>query len=374
MLRVEQEKNHRRVSVNTNIPLEKFFKQTLAEEAKETGQNEEQLLISHGLSLDECKTLFSTHFSIVQENEDLIRQMKKICELSLKKKKRSERYLLLQETALFINFDHANIVKFYGYTVGTTVPHVIMKFYSQGDLDSLIQLTRPNPITEEKRLSFSCQMLQGLAYLHDNNIVHGDLKPANMLLDEHDTLVLADFGLSTFKQTGVARGTLPYMAPELLEREACNTLASDIFAVGVVFWELLSLERPWKDRADEKIKELLRGGTTLHTQDSWPKDYVSLLTNMWLSFAERPQAKDILRSLETVVKESRHASNSQLLSEVSVFNTGGGGASASESWSVNASSADTSGGARSTEIGGGGSANASSNLDLPFSLPHSSSI
>jgi hypothetical protein len=142
VLRVEQKKGHRSVSVNTNTPLETLFNQYLAEEVKKTGQQEEQLLISHGLSLDKCKKLLSTHFSMIQENEERIPQMKKIGELCLEKKKKAERYLLLQETALFINFDHANIVRFYGYTKGTKVPDVIMKFYSQGDLDERIHSLR----------------------------------------------------------------------------------------------------------------------------------------------------------------------------------------------------------------------------------------
>jgi hypothetical protein len=69
VLRVEQKKGHRSVSVNTNTPLETLFNQYLAEEFKKTGQQEEQLLISHGLSLDKCKKLLSTHFSMIQERD-----------------------------------------------------------------------------------------------------------------------------------------------------------------------------------------------------------------------------------------------------------------------------------------------------------------
>jgi vacuolar protein 8 len=354
VLRVEQENDNRQVFVNKIRPMELSFKESFLEKIRKTPGMKEPLLESHGLTLDECKALFITNFSVIHANEELIVSMKKICEFSLIRHREAERYLLLQETALFINCDHANIVKFYGYTEGTTVPQVIMKFYSGGGLDNLIRQTRGNPIPEGRRLSFSLQMLRGLDYLHQYGIVHGDLKPANILLDKDDTLVLADLGLSTSKEEGWARGTVPYMSPELLKMGARNTLASDIFALGVVFWELLSLEAPWKDRNPEEIKEFVRAGKTLYTKDSWPADYLSLLTSMWLCCAERPQAKDILPSLEAA-NRMYHASNSQLLSARSAANTGGGGALSSESWTQDSSTL-----ASSSSMGaGGGSAKGS---------------
>ena len=354
VLRVEQENDNRQVFVNKIRPMELSFKDSFLEKIRKTPGMKEPLLESHGLTLDECTALFTTNFSVIHANEELIVSMKKICEFSLIRHREAERYLLLQETALFINCDHANIVKFYGYTEGTTVPQVIMKFYSGGGLDNLIRQTRGNPIPEGRRLSFSLQMLRGLDYLHQYGIVHGDLKPANILLDKDDTLVLADLGLSTSKEEGWARGTVPYMSPELLKMGARNTLASDIFALGVVFWELLSLEAPWKDRNPEEIKEFVRAGKTLYTKDSWPADYLSLLTSMWLCCAERPQAKDILPSLEAA-NRMYHASNSQLLSARSAANTGGGGALSSESWTQDSSTL-----ASSSSMGaGGGSAKGS---------------
>jgi hypothetical protein len=139
------------------------------------------------------------------------------------------------------------------------------------------------------------------------------------------------------------------MARELLESKTRNTLASDIFALGVVFWELLSLEEPWEGRTREEIKACVGAGKTLYTKDSWPKDYVSLFTSMWLSFEKRPQAKDILPSLEAL-HSTCHASNSQLLSARSAANTSEGGSSSSQSLSEDSSTLASSMG------GGAGSA------------------
>ncbi|EPQ54890.1 kinase-like protein, partial [Gloeophyllum trabeum ATCC 11539] len=104
------------------------------------------------------------------------------------------------------------------------------------------------------------EVAQGLAYLHWENLVHGDLKGMNILIDEHHHVRLADFGLSTFAETtrganattsSGPRGSMPFMAPELHNPTKFGfdhfqrTRSTDIYAFGCVCYEIYTGYSPW---------------------------------------------------------------------------------------------------------------------------------
>lgn len=83
------------------------------------------------------------------------------------------------------------------------------------------------------------------------NIVHRDLKSANCLVDKHWTVKIADFGLSRMAAGGVVYGqsgvgTPEWTAPELLRGEQKCTSKCDVFSLGVIIWEMCTLQRPWE--------------------------------------------------------------------------------------------------------------------------------
>ena len=101
----------------------------------------------------------------------------------------------------------------------------------------------------EERLDYFVQMLQALTYLHRRGIIHHDLKPANVLVVEHEVKLL-DFGLALVHsglqpaETGVTAGTLAYMAPEILMGEPAS-ISSDLYAVGMMGYEVFAGEHPF---------------------------------------------------------------------------------------------------------------------------------
>ncbi|MDX1386767.1 MAG: protein kinase, partial [bacterium] len=99
--------------------------------------------------------------------------------------------------------------------------------------------------------------LEALEYLHGQGVLHGDLKPANILIDQSGHVKLVDFGLASLAQSlksppGQAQGSIPYMAPEVLNGE--RSPASDLFSLGTLFYQALAKEHP--RAAAKNLREL----------------------------------------------------------------------------------------------------------------------
>ena len=111
--------------------------------------------------------------------------------------------------------------------------HIVLDLCTNGSLEDILQyrghLTHP-----EVRI-YTLQLLSGLQCIHSHGLMHRDIKPANILFDEEMTLKIADFGLGAQLVRGqLCRGTLRYMAPELIESKEEYTQSVDLWSAGVV--------------------------------------------------------------------------------------------------------------------------------------------
>ncbi|XP_049849436.1 rho-associated protein kinase let-502-like [Schistocerca gregaria] len=165
---------------------------------------------------------------------------------------------LLQEREILKKLDHPNIVKLYQeYEVGQQL-YLIMELMLGGELYNLIY--RKKGLAEPIARKFMCQLVSGLKYLNDRGIVHRDLKPHNLLLtsacETSSTLKIADFGFARFTSSLMQTrlGSPLYMAPELLLMSGPATYSSksDMWSVGVIFWEMLTGRRPWAEAGDSE--------------------------------------------------------------------------------------------------------------------------
>ena len=105
------------------------------------------------------------------------------------------------------------------------------------------------------------QVLEGLAYCHEQGVQHRDLKPANILLGDDGAVKITDFGVaridtSTITQLGDVIGTPHYMAPEQCTSLPCSEL-TDIYQAGVIVYELLTGERPFTGQGAEILRRIL---------------------------------------------------------------------------------------------------------------------
>ncbi len=147
-----------------------------------------------------------------------------------------------QEFTTVYNMTHTNLLRPSGYDVCNGCPYLVMQFCENGSASSMI-----GRVNESDLLHFLHDVAAGLEYLHDHNIIHQDIKPDNVLVDDNCNFMLTDFGIS--KQIGVTGdegptgGTRAYMAPE--RYDGIVSKESDIWSLGATAFEMLTGEPPY---------------------------------------------------------------------------------------------------------------------------------
>ena len=142
---------------------------------------------------------------------------------------------------------HKNIVRLIGCCLEVGTPLLVYEFLSGGSLDDILHSKDKKPLNLDIRLSIAVESADGLAYMHsktNTKILHGDVKPANILLDDKFVPKISDFGISRLiardkKHTGSVIGDMSYIDPVYLQT-GLLTEKSDVYSCGVVLLELVS--------------------------------------------------------------------------------------------------------------------------------------
>ncbi len=154
----------------------------------------------------------------------------------------------LQEYELIAELDHPNIVRIHDLGVGDDHAHIVMEYLEGGDLKQRIDRGIPEPIAVE----YLRQIASALASIHEVGILHRDLKPGNIMLRRDSSIALIDFGLAkrlrlemAITDSGEIFGTPYYMSPEQGHGNGVSE-RSDIYGLGVIFYEMLTGSKPFK--------------------------------------------------------------------------------------------------------------------------------
>src|SRR5882724_5935535 len=164
-----------------------------------------------------------------------------------------------QEIFLASKVTDRNIIRIYDLGDADGVKFITMEYVEGEDLGTLLRREGKLPVKDA--IAVMRQILSGLQCAHREGIVHRDLKPGNIMRDSQGRVVVMDFGLARtvggggMTQTGLMIGTLEYMSPEQAQAKDLDA-RSDIFAVGLIFYEVLTGKMPYK--AESAVASLLK--------------------------------------------------------------------------------------------------------------------
>jgi serine/threonine protein kinase len=154
----------------------------------------------------------------------------------------------LQEYETIAEITHPNIVKIYDLGVADDHAHIAMEYLDGGDLRQRIT----EGIPEQDAISYLRQIASALSAVHAHGVLHRDLKPANIMLRKDGSIALIDFGLAKrakleneITDKGEIFGTPYYMSPEQGHGNAVD-VRSDIYSLGVIFYEMLTGDKPYR--------------------------------------------------------------------------------------------------------------------------------
>ncbi|HQW57562.1 MAG TPA: protein kinase [Gammaproteobacteria bacterium] len=205
------------------------------------------------------------------------------------------------ESQMMAGLHAPHIVQFYGYCLSPKYC-IVMEYMPRGSLYNLLQNTE-QPLDWPTRIRIATDVASGLAFLHQKNILHRDIKSLNILLTESLGAKLTDFGLSKVKNetkthllTTKAKdfvSTIAWMAPELFKHGTSYTKKSDIYSLGITLWEIATRKTPFSGADPTLVRKWVKKGT--RERDEIPVDCPQKLTTLieacWAASPdERPNA------------------------------------------------------------------------------------
>src|SRR5581483_5175309 len=153
-----------------------------------------------------------------------------------------------REAEIAGNLQHRNVTTVYDFGFEGDVPYLVQEYLPGEDLDHVIAR---GALDGEQKLDYLIQIAAGLAYAHEQGVIHRDVKPSNVRVVEGTRVKIMDFGIaklanldSQLTKTGMTLGTASYLSPEQIQGGEL-TQAADIFSFGVLAYELYAHRRPF---------------------------------------------------------------------------------------------------------------------------------
>jgi uncharacterized protein (TIGR02145 family) len=205
-----------------------------------------------------------------------------------------------REYALVLNLNHANLLTARHFDVWEGRPYLIMPYIEHGSLAS--RLLREGPMNEAELIDLIRQLSEALAYLHENDILHQDIKPDNVLIGPKGRYLLMDFGISSRlkstlrKSTGsVGTMTVAYGPPERFDAQPKQLPAGDVFSLGVLAYEMATGDVPWMGNGGMSLKI----GAEIPDLPEWYSESFKRLFRRMLSLGpdSRPSSSEINKAI-----------------------------------------------------------------------------
>jgi serine/threonine protein kinase len=161
----------------------------------------------------------------------------------------------LREAQSMARLNHPNIVGVFDAAQNDGVSYIVMELVQGRTLASI----SPSELTVHTALRYILELLEALAFAHENNVVHRDVKPANIMVLQNGAIKVMDFGLSrrtsemsSVTNAGEIVGTIAYLSPERFLGKVADA-RSDLYSVGVVMYEVFTGTVPFKNESDDLV-------------------------------------------------------------------------------------------------------------------------
>ncbi|XP_047049939.1 serine/threonine-protein kinase STY46-like [Lolium rigidum] len=212
-----------------------------------------------------------------------------------------------QEVYIMRKVRHKNVVQFIGACTKPPRLCIVTEFMSGGSVYDYLHKHK-GAFKLPALVGVAIDVSKGMNYLHQNNIIHRDLKTANLLMDENGMVKVADFGVARVKvQSGVMTaetGTYRWMAPEVIEHKPYDHKA-DVFSFGILMWELLTGKIPYEylTPLQAAVGVVQKGLRPTIPKNAHAK-LAELLQKCWQEDpAQRPDFSEILGTLQKIAEE-----------------------------------------------------------------------
>ncbi|KAL2933099.1 Serine/threonine-protein kinase EDR1 [Bienertia sinuspersici] len=284
------------------------------------------LQIIKNADLEELKELGSGTYGTVYHgkwrgSDVAIKRIKKSCFSGRSSEQERLTRDFWREAQILSKLHHPNVVAFYGVVpdgAGGTLA-TVTEFMVNGSLRNVL-LKKDRSLDRRRKLIIAMDAAFGMEYLHLKNIVHFDLKCDNLLVNMRDpqrpVCKVGDFGLSRIKRntlvSGGVRGTLPWMAPELLNGSSTKVSEKvDVFSFGIAMWEILTGEEPYANmHCGAIIGGILKNTLRPPIPERCDPEWRNLMEQCWSSDPDaRPSFTEVtnrLRSMSAAVPSRGH--------------------------------------------------------------------
>ncbi|XP_068101593.1 mitogen-activated protein kinase kinase kinase 20 isoform X1 [Hyperolius riggenbachi] len=217
-----------------------------------------------------------------------------------------------KEAEILSMLSHRNIIQFYGAVLEPPNYCIVTEYAAAGSLYDYINSNRSEDMDMEHIMAWATDVAKGMHYLHMEapiRVIHRDLKSRNVVITIDGILKICDFGASRFHSHTTHMslvGTFPWMAPEVIQSlpvsETCDT-----YSYGVVLWEMLTREVPFKGLEGLQVAWLVvEKNERLTIPSSCPRSFAELMRLCWEAEPKkRPSFKQIIANLESMSNDSK---------------------------------------------------------------------
>ncbi len=216
---------------------------------------------------------------------------------------------LLQEPRMLAVLNHPHIVSVLTAEQTNNVFYIVMEYVEGTSLERFLRLHGALPV--DQALAWFAQIVDALSYAHRKNIIHRDIRPANILISREGQVKVGDFGTSRYLDddhfASTRIGSPPYMAPEHFQGKA--TYQSDLYSMGVLMYECLTNKLPFYDKSPQKLAQIVREGQAAPIHEQNPNVPASLSRLVERAMEKKlslryPNAETLLRDLRKLRAEA----------------------------------------------------------------------